>query len=75
MYERASILNAYYMPQGKTDLLYPAITPVNSFRVIFNTYFGTNYRLLPDQTYYSPLVNPYDFIDITDKIEDRCPKP
>lgn len=72
MYERTSILNAYYMPQGKTDLLYPDITPVNSFRVVFNTYFETEYPLLADQTYFSPYVNPYDFVDITDQIETTC---
>ena len=33
--------------------LYPAISPVNSFRLIFNEYFGANYPLLPDQTYIS----------------------
>lgn len=75
MYERTSILNAYYMPQGKTDRLYREITPVNSFRVIFNTYFGTEYPLLADQTYYSPFVNPYDFVDITNQIETTCQTP
>ena len=75
MYERASILNAYYMPEGKTDFLYPEITPVNSFRMVFNTYFGTEYDLLPDQIWYSPFVNPYDFTNITDQIEDKCQKP
>lgn len=75
MFERTSILNAYYMPDGKTEFLYPEITPVNSFRVIFNTYFGTNFQLLADKTYYSPFVNPYDFIDITERIEDKCQRP
>jgi hypothetical protein len=75
MYERTSILNAYYMPQGKTDLLYLAITPVNSFRVVFNTYFETEYPLLADQTYFSPYVNPYNFVDITDQIETTCQMP
>jgi hypothetical protein len=74
MYERTSILSAYYMPQGKTDLLYPTITPVNSFRVVFNTYFDTEFPLLADQTYFSPFVNPYDFVDITNKIETTCQK-
>lgn len=72
LFERTSILNAYFMPEGKTRLLYPDITPVNSFRVIFNTYFGTDYPLLPDYTYYSPFVNPYHFIDITGEIETTC---
>ena len=72
LFERTSILNAYYMPGGKTELLYPSITPVNSFRVVFDTYFGANYPLLPDKTYYSPHVNPYNFIEITDQIENSC---
>jgi len=72
MFERTSILNAYYMSDGKTDLLYPSITPVNSFRVIFNTYLGTDYPLLPDRTYYSPYVNPYQFVDITTDIGSTC---
>lgn len=40
--ERFSILNAYYFPDQNYADLYPAITPVNSFRVIFNTYFRTD---------------------------------
>lgn len=47
---RFQIFNAYYLPGG-ADALYPAITPVNSFRVIFNQEFGTTYNLLPDITY------------------------
>jgi hypothetical protein len=40
-------LNAYYLPNGSQGL-YPSISPVNSFRVILNEYFGANYPLLPD---------------------------
>ena len=42
-----TILNAYYLPGGYKDL-YPTITPVNSFRIILNDYFGADYPLLPD---------------------------
>jgi hypothetical protein len=66
IFERTSILNAYYFPGGKTTGLYPTVTPVNSFRILFNTFFGTHYKLLPDRTYYSPQGRPYDFIDVTD---------
>jgi len=45
------ILNAYYMPGGHDRLLYPSISPVNSFRLIFNAYFGTQFKLLPDLAY------------------------
>jgi hypothetical protein len=45
-----SILNAYYLPDGGGEAIYPSITPVNTFRVIFDLYFGTSYGLLPDQS-------------------------
>jgi hypothetical protein len=45
---RTLILNIYYLPDGGDANLYPNITPVNSFRLIFNTYFGTDYPLLLD---------------------------
>jgi hypothetical protein len=42
-------LEAYYLPRGY-ETLYPSITPVNSFRIIFDQYFGAHYTLLPDIT-------------------------
>lgn len=48
-----SILNAYYLPDNGEKELYDSISPVNSFRVIFNKYFKTDYKLLPDKSYYS----------------------
>lgn len=64
--ERFNILNAYYFSDGDTHLLYPTISPVNSFRAIFNTYFGEHYPLLDDRSYFSPFLKPYHFLDITD---------
>lgn len=50
---RMANLNALYVnDQAKTDL-YATMTPVNTFRVIFNNYFGTNYPLLEDKSYHS----------------------
>ncbi|GEM_PF-149066 len=46
------ILNAYFLPQNGSKKLYDTITPVNTFRVIFNHYFGTNLKLLPDKSYF-----------------------
>jgi len=42
------ILNAYYLPGKDNSFLYETITPVNSFRVVFNLYFDTDYELLKD---------------------------
>ena len=49
---RKTDLLAYYLPKG-SGKLYPSISPVNSFRLIFDEYFGANYPLLPDLTYIS----------------------
>jgi len=68
LWEQHSILNAYLFPDGETSGLYPAITPVNSFRVLFNTYFGGNYELLPDENYFLQHARPYDFLDVTGRV-------
>ncbi len=57
------ILNAYYLPGRKTEL-YPTISPVNSFRLIFNDYFGGNYDMLEDVTYFSPVPKLYEFSEV-----------
>jgi len=54
------ILNAYYLPNG-SESLYPSISPVNTFRVLFNEYFGADFPLLGDKSYYSDLSRRYDF--------------
>jgi hypothetical protein len=61
--DQFKILNAYYMP-GHTDQLYPAISPVNTFRAVFNAYFGTTYPLLHDFSYKSPIPHIYNFTEI-----------
>jgi len=66
--ERLSILNAYYFPGGDEGWLYPSITPVNSFRVLFNRYFGMDFELLDDAIYFSNWSTPYDFVDITEQL-------
>lgn len=70
LHEKFPILNAYYMPGVSKDALYQTITPVNSFRVIFNAYFKTNYPLLEDKNYiFQDEDNHYKFIDVTEKIK------
>jgi hypothetical protein len=58
---RLKILNAYYLPDGGSTRIYPAITPVNTFRIIFNDYFGGHYPLLKDNRYFSTPELPYHF--------------
>ena len=71
--ERFSILNAYYLPRIDNPPLYPTITPVNTFRIIFNSYFGLDFKPCPDQSFFSTWNFPYLFSDITDRLND--PKP
>lgn len=59
--ERVKILNAYYLPDGGDQALYPELTPVNTFRLIFNQYFGGQFSYLPDRSYYAPNTQPYQF--------------
>ncbi len=47
---RTQILNALRLPAAGQDRLYPTISPVNTFRLLFNTLFKTNLPLLDDQT-------------------------
>jgi hypothetical protein len=57
---RFKILNAYHMP-GHIELLYPTVSPVNTFRLVLDSYLGTDYPLLKDTSYYSPVPNIYEF--------------
>jgi hypothetical protein len=72
----SGILNTIYM--SKTDnpdqpVDYEELgfkqdsSPVNTFRIIFNFYFGTNLPLLENRTYYFPDTSrPYEWKEITD---------
>lgn len=61
--KRMWILNAYYLP-GHNDKLYSTITPVNTFRIVFDAYFGGKYDMLKDVSYFSPVPKLYEFSEI-----------
>ncbi len=67
--ERMSILNAYYVPEETKKILYPSITPVNTFRVLFNSVFGANFEILEDKNYFATWSHPYDFVDVTSQVK------
>jgi hypothetical protein len=58
--QRMKNLSAYYLP-GVNASLYPTITPVNTFRVIFNAYFGQHLDLLDDVSLYSTYDEPFRY--------------
>jgi len=65
---RNANLAAYYLPGDNDQLLYPNITSVNTFRVVFNAFFGAQYPLLPDHTYTSESVEMQ--LNLTESYED-----
>jgi hypothetical protein len=49
-----SVLNAIYLPNCSMDkILYDSISPINTFRVILNQYFGTKLPMLEDTSWIS----------------------
>jgi hypothetical protein len=71
----ALILNALHLPGFDADRLYPTITPVNTFRMIFNHYLGTSFPELEDRAYISLGQYPYRFEEITDLLATRRGSP
>lgn len=61
---RMQILNAYYLPNGGSAMVYDTITPVNSFPTVLNQYFGGDFKLKDDVSYFSDDDAPYAFKEI-----------
>jgi hypothetical protein len=59
--ERMAIMLSVYVPARYQIPVYSTLTPVNLFRLVFNAVFGTALQVLPDQSYYSSWMAPYDF--------------
>lgn len=60
------ILNAYYFP-GRSDCgLTQDMIPINSFRVMFNCYFGESYPMLTARYYKAPkgYKNLFDLVEV-----------
>lgn len=56
--ESKTIFNAYLFPDDTLQYpLYDSISPVNSFRIIFNNYFGTELPLLKDTSFNTEIKN------------------
>ncbi|MGE4537849.1 MAG: hypothetical protein AB7D37_12280 [Desulfovibrio sp.] len=51
IFERKSIINAYYFP-GITLDLSRDFSPVNTYRLLFNSYFEGSYKFLPSRTFF-----------------------
>ena len=69
--QRMSNLNTYYFPDGGNEFLYEGMTPVNSFRMLFNVYFNSTYPILEDKNYWSNYAQPYNFTDVTKIVNEN----
>jgi len=71
--EKMGILNAIFLPGAEKSIFYPSMTPVNTFLLIFNQTFGTDYELLPDKSYgFVDHAHLYSFFEITEKVNREC---
>lgn len=67
--EKMRLLNAYYLPGATYRELYPSISPVNTFRVVFNTYFDAHLPILEDRSWvYKDRRNLYTFTEVTKRL-------
>lgn len=64
--QRLSNFDALYLPEKNDDVPKDSITTVNTFRIIFNLYFGANYELLPDKMYWVHREEYYRYQNVTD---------
>jgi hypothetical protein len=65
--DRVGVLGAYRLP-GAGSVLWPGISPVNVFRVLFNVYFDRDLAPLPDRSFWSYWDDPYDLVEL--QVED-----
>jgi hypothetical protein len=63
--QQNAILSAYLLPDVE-GMLYDSISPVNSFRVILNSYFGGELDLLEDRSCASSNGAPFDCTPLVD---------
>jgi len=66
--ERFGILNAIRLPDDGEEIIYASLTPVNSFRLIFNRYLEGDFDLLEDHNFYSTYEKPFKFTDVTRQV-------
>ena len=71
-WQRLRNFSAIYFPDSeKRFQLSDDITLVNTFRIVFNTYFGRDYEILEDKMYWGKNHRPFNFIDVTDFVLNR----
>jgi len=64
-----TIFTAYYLPGLSETCVYPGMSSVNTFRLVFDLYFDAGLPLLPDRNFiHRDRSHPYDLTDVTDRL-------
>ena len=62
--ERLGILTAIYFSDGDYRSLSGNLSAVNTFRHVFNKYFGSDLDILPHRSFFSTWKMPYAFVAV-----------
>jgi len=66
---RFRILDAIFLPGRSAEDVPAGLTPVNTFRLIFDDYFGATLPMLPDRVdIFTDHDHPFTFRDVTDRL-------
>jgi len=65
--ERTDNINFIFLPKNTENIFSESTTPVNTFRILFNHYFETDFEILEDKVYFAK-DGSYDLKDVTEII-------
>ena len=65
--ERTDNINFIFLPKNTENIFSESTTPVNTFRILFNHYFETDFEILEDRVYFAK-DGSYDLKDVTEII-------
>jgi hypothetical protein len=68
---RMANLSALLLPGVGCGSILSDFTPVNNFRVVFDSYLGTDYGLLENRSYFSSNKQPFKFEDVTELVHGK----
>jgi len=71
--ESFAILNTLYLPDRDVPWLRDTISPVNTFRTIFDAYFSAGMGQLPDRHFFAHRRGYYNHVEVTDVVETCLP--
>ena len=58
--------SAFYFPDRDYDEIYDDMTPINTFRIVFNKFFNADFQILDDEMYFQFRDDSERFSNVTD---------